>query len=137
MKFSENIVVVNNGEEYSTKAIAGNHIITGDEPLDHGGTDLGPTAHQYLLSALGMCIAITLRMYANRKKWRLDKVEVRLNMEKNPEDNGESTIIYKQIELSGELDKEQTKRLMLISEKCPVHKTLCAPVYIREFPAGQ
>lgn len=137
MKFSENIVVVNSGEEYSTKAIAGNHVITGDEPLDHGGTDLGPTAHQYLLSALGMCIAITLRMYANRKKWKLDKVEVRLNMEKNPEDKGESTIIYKQIELSGELDEEQRNRLMLISEKCPVHKTLSAPVYIREFPTGQ
>jgi putative redox protein len=137
MKFSENIVVVNNGEEYSTKAIAGNHIITGDEPLDHGGTDLGPTAHQYLLSALGMCIAITLRMYANRKNWELNKVEVHLNMEKNPEDKGETTIIYKNIKLSGKLDPEQIKRLMLISEKCPVHKTLSAPVYIREFPAGQ
>jgi putative redox protein len=133
MKFDKDIVVTNDGAEYSTRSIAGNHTIIGDEPTDHGGTDEGPTAHQLLLSSLGMCIAITLRMYANRKEWDLKKVEVHLNMEKNPEDNGESTLIYKRVELIGDLDAEQRKRLMIISEKCPVHKTLSAPIHIREF----
>ena len=80
-----------------------------------------------------MCMAITLRMYANRKKWDLKKVEIHLNMEKNPEDQGESTIIYKKVELFGELDEDQRKRLMNISEKCPVHKTLSGPIYLRDF----
>lgn len=133
MKFNENIVVENDGAEYLTKGLVGTHTILGDEPLDHGGTDAGPTAHQFLLSALGMCMAITLRMYANRKKWDLKKVSVHLNMEKNPADNGDSTLIYKKIILTGELDEDQIKRLMIISEKCPVHKTLSAPIYIREF----
>jgi len=133
MKFSENIVVSNDGAEYLTRSVAGNHTVLGDEPLDHGGTDAGPTAHQMLLSSLGMCMAITLRMYANRKKWDLKKVEIHLNMEKNPEDQGESTIIYKKVELFGELDEDQRKRLMNISEKCPVHKTLSGPIYLRDF----
>ena len=132
MKFEKNIVVINEGAEYSTQSLAGNHTIIGDEPEDHGGTDLGPTAHQLLLSALGMCMAITLRMYANRKKWDLKKVEVHLNMEKNPADNGNSTIIYKRVELFGNLDEEQKTRLLIISEKCPVHKTLSAPIHIQE-----
>ncbi|HNQ61761.1 MAG TPA: OsmC family protein [Bacteroidia bacterium] len=133
MKFSENIVVSNDGAEYLTRSVTGKHIIIGDEPADHGGTDAGPTAHQMLLSSLGMCMAITLRMYANRKKWDLKKVEIHLNMEKNPEDQGESTIIYKKVELFGELDEDQKKRLMIISEKCPVHKTLSGPIHLREF----
>lgn len=133
MKFKENIIVENDGAEYATTSLAGTHTVIGDEPEDHGGTNEGPTAHQYLLSALGMCIAITLRMYANRKEWDLKKVLVHLNMEKNPEDNGESTIIYKRVELQGNLDADQKKRLMIISEKCPVHKTLLSPIHIREF----
>ncbi|TAH41204.1 MAG: OsmC family peroxiredoxin [Bacteroidetes bacterium] len=132
MKFKQNIIVTNNGAEYETTSFTGTHTITGDEPEELGGTDKGPTAHQYLLSALGMCISITLRMYANRKKWDLQKVTVNLNMEKNPEDNGESTIIYKKIDLEGNLDDDQLKRLMIISEKCPVHKTLLGTIHIRE-----
>ncbi len=133
MKFEKNILVINDGAEYATHAYTGNHTLVSDEPLDHGGTDTGPTAHQYLLSALGMCMAITMRMYANRKKWDLQKVEIHLNMEKNPDDNGESTVIYKRIELFGALDEDQKKRLLLISVKCPVHKTLTSPIHIREF----
>lgn len=132
MKFKDHIVVTNDGAEYETRSFTGTHTVIGDEPADHGGTDKGPTAHQYLLSALGMCIAITLRMYANRKKWDLQKIIVSLNMEKNPEDNGDSTIIYKNIELQGKLDEDQKKRLMIISEKCPVHKTLSGTIHIRE-----
>lgn len=133
MKFAENIIVTNDGAEYATRSSAGKHEIVGDEPEDHGGTDTGPTAHQYLLSSLGMCMAITLRMYANRKQWDLQKVEVQLNMEKKQDENGEFTIIYTKIELTGNLDEEQKKRLMMISEKCPVHKTLSSPLQIKKF----
>ena len=92
MKFEKHIKVTNTGTHYETKIIAGNHLLTTDEPLDHGGQDKGPTAHQMLLSALGACTAITLRMYADRKQWDLQKIHVSLNMEKVMEGNEESLI---------------------------------------------
>lgn len=134
MKFTESIRVTNDGGIYATTAIAGNHRITGDEPLDHGGKDLGPTAHQLLLSALGLCITITLRMYADRKKWDLQKAEILLNMEKKVIDGEEKTIIYKKLILSGNLSEEQRERLAIIAARCPVHKTLSQPVEFADRP---
>lgn len=135
MKFHQNVVVQNHGEKYKTSIVAGNHTIFTDEPLDHDGQDLGPTAHQLLLSALGACIAITVKMYADRKQWPLKDVSVELNMEKYVEDGVEKTNIYKMVKLEGELTDEQTDRLLLISQKCPVHKTLSNPISILNFPA--
>ena len=85
-----------------------------------------------LLSSLGACTAITLRMYADRKQWDLQKVHVYLNMEKVMEGTEEITKIYTKLEFEGNLDEEQIKRLKIISEKCPVHKTLVGKVVVEE-----
>lgn len=134
MKFETNIVITNTGEHYKTEIIAGSHVLVSDEPVDHDGKDLGPTAHQYLLSALGSCTAITIRMYADRKKWPLEKVVVTLNMEKYVEEGEEKTRIFQKLELEGNLSDEQRERLKIITTKCPVHKTLTQPVTIQSFP---
>ena len=134
MKYKKNIIVTTHGEKYKTTILAGNHILLTDEPLDHDGQDLGPTAHQLLLSALGACMAITIKMYADRKQWPLNDVSVELNMEKYLEDGTEKTRIYKNIKLDGDLSPEQIERLLLISHKCPVHKTLSNPITIQSFP---
>jgi putative redox protein len=138
MKFATHIKVSNTGNHYETTGHVGDHIITTDEPLDHGGTNKGPTAHQLLLTSLGACTAVTLRMYADRKEWDVKKIHVYLNMEKvdvfsgDPEKpvREEITKIYQRIEFEGDLNEEQIKRLMAISEKCPVHKTLTGKVII-------
>ncbi len=132
MKYAEHIKVTNTGTHYETKIIAGNHVMTSDEPIDHDGKDLGPTAHQLLLSSLGACTAITLRMYADRKQWDLQKIHVYLNMEKVVESGEDITKIYIKLEFEGNLDEEQIKRLKIISEKCPVHKTLVGKVEVGE-----
>jgi putative redox protein len=136
MKFEQNVIVKNDGRRYRTEIKAGRHTVITDEPLDHNGQDEGPTAHQLLLGSLGACIAITLRMYAERKGWDLKEVSVELNMEKYVEDGREKTRIYKNVHLSGELTEEQRTRLMIICEKCPVHKTLSNPVMIEMFQNG-
>jgi putative redox protein len=134
MKFELPIVVVNAGELYATSVDTGRLQFYGDEPVEKGGADVGPTAHQLFLASLGTCTAITLRMYANRKEWDLQKVTIRLNLEKLIADGVEKTIIYKEISLEGNLDDVQKSRLLLIADKCPVHKTLTGPIEIQAFP---
>ena len=117
--------------KYKTELSNGSHVLIGDEPKPIG-TDEGPTPYDYLLMALGSCTAMTLRMYADRKNWELDEVEVRLTQERTHVkdcDDCESTegfvhLIEKEIILTGNLDREQRMRLMEISERCPVHKTM-------------
>jgi putative redox protein len=48
------------------------------QPAGHGGGDTGPAPFGLLLSGLGACTEITLRMYADRKKWPLSSVDVEL-----------------------------------------------------------
>ncbi len=100
---------------------AGSHTLTGDEPTEVGGDDAGPTPHDFLLTALGTCTSMTVRMYAERKGWKVDQVHVHLTLEK-PEGGG--TVIRRTVTLRGDLDDEKRARLLEIAAKCPVHKTL-------------
>ena len=96
-----------------------------------GGKDLGPTSHQFLLTALGNCTAITLRMYAQHKQWDVKKISVNLNMEKVTEEGVEKNIIHRKVFLEGNLSDEQRTRLLSIANKCPIHKLLTGTIEIR------
>lgn len=130
LKFENDIVIVNDGRHYHTAINAGSHVIIADEPADHDGKDEGPTPHQYFLGALGSCTAITLRMYIDRKQWKVDEIKIALNMEKVSDGNSEKTIIYRKLFFKGELDNAQIERLNIIADKCPVHKTITGDVTI-------
>jgi putative redox protein len=114
------------------------HQLMADEPKDQGGNDAGPNPYELLLSALGSCTAITVRMYAQRKGWPLESIEVALQHERiHAEDcaqcdtnEGFLDRITKLITLRGPLDAEQRQRLMDVSERCPVQKTLQHEVHI-------
>ena len=114
------------------------HQLTADEPKDQGGNDAGPNPYELLLSALGSCTAITVRMYAQRKGWPLESIEVALQHERiHAEDCAECDTregfldrITKLITLRGPLDAEQRQRLMDVSERCPVQKTLQHEIHI-------
>jgi putative redox protein len=111
---------------YKTELSARSHNIIADEPLDIGGTDLGPRPGDFIRIGLASCTAITLRMYANRKN--LDVTQIRVSVS-NEVFDGKTT--YKtEIEIKGTLDEEQTKRMMQIAKLCPVHKTLTNPIEI-------
>lgn len=119
-------VRLEDADRFTTEIIAGRHHLIGDEPREVGGKDLGPAPYGYLLSALGTCTAMTLRMYAEHKKLDLKRVEVQLSHDKIQKDDvlGKKDQIKVNLILEGNLTAEQRTRLLEIAEKCPVHKTL-------------
>jgi len=104
---------------YAADIRAGQHALIVDEPLSAGGRDAGPSPFELLLSSLGACTAITLRMYAERKQWPLDTIEVRLTYRWRDE-AGE---IERVLTLGG-LDAAQRARCEEIAEKTPVTRAL-------------
>jgi putative redox protein len=128
----EGQVVTRTEDGYRTEVTAGRHTLVADEPEDLGGTDAGPSPYDLLLSALGTCTGMTLRMYADRKEWPLEEAIVRLSHEKiHAEDcehcdtqEGKVDHIDREIEVTGDLTPEQRERLLEIANKCPVHRTL-------------
>ena len=100
-----------------------------DEPVAYGGTDKGMTPYGFLSAGLGACTSMTIRMYARRKKWKLDNIWVDVKhdaMHAQDADGGHSKIdtFLREIHLDGDLDAEQRQRLLEIADRCPVHKTL-------------
>ena len=93
-----------------------------DEPADQGGTDTGPRPSQLLASSLAGCTAITIELYANRKGWELPTLEVAVDMKSDA--NRNPTHFAVEVALPAGLDDEQRRKLMVIAEKCPVHKLL-------------
>jgi len=123
--------------KYKTLVVTGNHELIADEPVPLG-QDLGPNPYDFLLTALGTCVTMTLRMYADRKGWDLEAVEVHLEQSreyaKDCEDceseDGYVHIIEKKLKFIGDLTEEQMQRLLEISDKCAVNKTLTHEIKI-------
>lgn len=123
---------------FTTEIRAGNHSLLADEPQSYGGAGLGPNPYDLLNAALGACTGMTLQLYAGRKKWPLTEAIVHLKHDQKyaedcavcEEKPRRLDQLSREIELKGNLDEEQRKRLMEIADKCPVHKTLLNDITI-------
>ena len=123
---------------FAQEVLVGRHHLAADEPRDVGGRDAGPSPYDFLLAGLGACTSMTLRMYADHKKWPLDEVTVRLKHKKiHAEDceaceteEGKIDQIEREIEVTGDLDEEQRQRLVEIADRCPVHRTLHSEIQV-------
>jgi uncharacterized OsmC-like protein len=128
---------------YRTDITAGLHALVADEPRALGGMGLGPTPYEFLLAALSSCMAMTLRMYADRKGWPLESARIHLRTEraheKDCEDCELSEVgiprVARRIELEGPLTDEQRKRLLQIADRCPVKQTLTRGIIVETVTA--
>jgi len=98
-----------------------------DETVSNGGKSEGFTPHELMSAALASCTTITLRMYADRKKWMLEEVNASVSFVK---ESGSETTLACEIELKGNLSEEQRSRLLEIANLCPVHKILSNPIQL-------
>jgi putative redox protein len=133
------VVVRGGASGFAQEVVVDRHQMAADEPVAAGGTDTGPSPYDYLLAALGACTSMTLALYARRKHWPLETVEVRLrhsrihatDCEECETKEGRLDRIDSEISLTGPLEAAQRARLLEIAEKCPVHRTLTSEISIR------
>ena len=120
---------------------AGGHTLIADEPREAGGTGAGSDPYSLLLAALGACTSMTLQLYARRKGWPLERVEVRIGHSRIHADDCQECAtkqgyvgrIERHIALTGPLSDEQKTRLLEIAQHCPVHKTLTSEISIKDY----
>ena len=111
---------------YQQSIEVGPHRLVGDEGVDKGGQDAGPTPHELLLSALAACTSMTMKAYAQHKGLALRHVHVTL---RGRHDHG-VFIIEKDTQLEGDLDDTQRARILEVGGRCPVAKTLAGEIRI-------
>ena len=120
------MVTATAAEPWGQALLTQKHVLFADEPAAQNGRDTGPDPHELALRALGACTAITVRMYAARKGWPIERLDVRLSFRQPPAGapRPDREQIDRKIEIAGPLDAEQRQRLFQIAEKCPIHKLL-------------
>lgn len=132
-------IKIRNSEGYKTEIYTKGHLYYADEPVENEGKDEGSDPYELLLSALGSCKAITMRMYAQRKDYPLNDIEIDLSHHRNhavdcqdcETKEGKIDIINVRIKFTGDLNNDQILSLLEISEKCPVHRTLMSEIIIK------
>ena len=123
-KFSGISEAYNTGELYSTYMKSNNHSLVADEPEELGGKNLGPSPGDYLCMSLASCKAITLRMYVQRKQWKVDAIHVKASLVKGNQLASGVNTFYCEIAVTGDISSDQQKRLEEIAKVCPVSRLL-------------
>ncbi len=98
-----------------------------DAEVSKGGSGTGPSPHEYLGAALAACTSMTLKMYAGRKEMKLDNAVVTVDIERS----NDVEIFSREIQLQGNLSREEKERLLEIADKCPIHKALAGQIQIK------
>lgn len=113
-------------DHYRTVLTSDTNQIIADEPLSVGGKDQGFSPDELLASSLAACTAITLRMYADRKQYQLDQVDVQVTVDWDKLER--KTLLKKSLRFSGNLTADEIERLRAIADKCPTHVLLSNPI---------
>lgn len=128
----EVVASLDSEDKFTTYMKLGDHYFVADEPTSFGGNNFGPSPYQYISASLAACTAMTIQMYARRKKWEVLNVTVHVNhsreyaldCESCEDESAKIDTLKREITLEGSLSEEQKNRLLEIADKCPVHRTL-------------
>jgi putative redox protein len=104
----------------------GPHRLLTDVSPEFGGEASGPEPHDLLAAALAACTTLTVNLYARRKGYQLDEVQVKISHGQE----GAAYALHRSIRYVGALSEEEKQRLTDIANKCPVHKTLSGQIQI-------
>ena len=115
-------------ENYLMEIKTTNHTVMVDEPESIGGSNQYPNPAQYLLSALASCTAITIKMYADNKKWNVGEINVDVKMKEVISSGKTIKKIVKDVQFENPLEDDQIERLLTIGSKCPISKLLEQPI---------
>ena len=118
---------INTGGVYKTNLLTHSHELIVDEPKEYGGSELGPAPADYLCAALASCKAITIRMYVNRKGWKVEDINIKANFVKGDQLESGINTFFCEVELTGDLTEEQRKRILEIAKACPIDRLLHKP----------
>ena len=123
---ARNVTVMESGQgPYGQSVRAGDHVFSADEPHALGGMDTGPDPFELVMAGLGACTAMTIRMYANRKGIKLERVTVRIRHTPRAErGDGAKDQFERLIQLEGSLTSDERARLLKIADRCPVSQIL-------------
>ncbi len=119
----------------------GRHEWSADEPLAAGGTDTGPDPYELLLGSLAACTCITIAGYCRHKDLPLKSISASFDFSRvhaedcvdcDKSDKGFIEQIVSHVQIDGDFDEAQKKRLAQIATRCPVHKTLANGVRIED-----
>ena len=135
---SRNVIVNSSFPAYVQNMSIGPHQLLADEPPEAGGADAGPNPYELVMAALGACTSMTVRMYAERRNWPLEKVQVDLTFSRihaaDCQDcnrkKGIVNRITKRITFTGDLSEIQRQRLLHMANNCPVQRVLARTIEI-------
>ncbi|NJB37751.1 bifunctional alpha/beta hydrolase/OsmC family protein [Croceivirga sp. JEA036] len=128
----EVIASLDSNASFTTQMKVGDHLMVADEPVSFGGQNFGPSPYELVSAGLSACTAMTVQMYAKRKNWPLENIEVHTTYNKQhavdcehcEEPTAKIDTFHRFIKFTGNLDQKQIARMLEIADKCPVHKTL-------------
>jgi putative redox protein len=122
--FVGNAEASNSGAQFTTCIKSQGFELLADEAFDVGGNNLGPAPGDYLCMALASCKAITLRMYVQRKQWKVDAIHVYVNLVKGDQMASGLNTFHAEINVTGTVNDEQLHRMEYIAKVCPISRLL-------------
>lgn len=133
------VALLQQDDTFTTTIRAGEHYLTADEPVKMQGNDFGPSPYELVASGLAACTAMTIKMYAARKNWPVEDIEVHITYRKDhavdtahqQDADAKIGVFERDVRVTGKLTQAQRDRILEIANKCPVHKTLHQGVVVR------